>query len=409
VKIRPYNASIDSKAVHRIWYDIRWIDGEDDAKALDTFLTNARAIVAEIDGEAECLVVSVPGDVRHLQSDISMGAVTAVSTSLIARKQGLASKLTARLIAEDAVEGLETSALGMFDQGYYNRLGFGTGPYENYLQFDPCDLNIDQPMRPPVRFGKEDSEAVYQSLVQRWRSHGAIRLFSAEHVQAEMAWTEKPFGLGYRNKRGDLTHFIWGKAKGENGPFTIGALAYQSREQLLELLALIKGIGDQAVSVKLREPGHIQLQDFINTPQRRATSSRGSELGTSHRANAFWQLRINDLEKCLSNTHLPGRKSISFNLDLSDPITRYLESDQPWQGISGEYTVDLGEECRAVKGLKAGLPLVKATVPGMSRLWQGSASATAIALAGELQAEDSVLDSLEQTLSLPLPRMGWEF
>jgi len=224
-----------------------------------------------------------------------------------------------------------------------------------------------------------------------------------------LAWTENPFGLGYRNGNGELTHFFWGKAKKESGPFVISAIAYQNRRQLLELLALLIDIGDQAVSVRLTEPFHIQLQDFLKTPNRRTQTTVGSQLGTRNVASAFWQLRINDIQKCLAKSHLPGRTKLSFNLSLTDPITKYLDINQLWQGAGGDFTVHLGEDCEAIKGHKAGLPILEAGVPGFSRLWLGSASANALALNGEIKAADDLLNQLEQTLSLPLPKLGWEF
>ena len=77
-------------------------------------------------------------------------------------------------------------------------------------------------------------------------------MLAAEFAHADMGWTEDAFGLGYRN------------AKSEHGPLTINALAYQNTEQLLELLATLKGQGDQVYSVSLLEPSHLQMQDLIN-------------------------------------------------------------------------------------------------------------------------------------------------
>lgn len=53
---------------------------------------------------------------RHLESEIPLSSIASVTTSLIARKQGLASRMTAALIAEAAQSGSELSALGMFER-----------------------------------------------------------------------------------------------------------------------------------------------------------------------------------------------------------------------------------------------------------------------------------------------------
>ena len=66
--------------------------------------------------------------------------VTAVTTSRIARKQGFARVMTARQLAEAAENGAEVAALGMFDQGFYDQVGFGTGGYEHSIRFDPARI-----------------------------------------------------------------------------------------------------------------------------------------------------------------------------------------------------------------------------------------------------------------------------
>ncbi|MBT8147464.1 MAG: sterol carrier protein domain-containing protein, partial [Gammaproteobacteria bacterium] len=307
---------------------------------------------------------------------------------------------------------LDVAALGMFEQGYYTRLGFGTGPYQHFLHLDPSDLLIDRKTEVPVRLSVDDYQDVHQAMTKRWKSHGGVNLDPPQIVQAEMGWTEQPFGLGFRNNLGELTHFLWGKGSGETGPYVINAMAYQNGGQLMELLALLSGLSDQVVSVHLREPSHLQLQDLLKTPLRRLnlfSGSNNNRLAASHNSSAYWQLRINNLAPCLAATSLPVRKTLSFNLTLADPIVDYLTADQNWQGAGGEYTVHLGEQCEAVPAHSPGLPLLTAGVPGFSRLWLGSASATALSVVGDIAGPQELIAQLDQILSLPLPKMDWDF
>ena len=411
MSFRPYDPAKDQKAVHRIWRETDWIDraSKDDAGYMDIFLSGSRVLVADINDEAECLVASCPGSMRYLGGDISVAFVTAVTTSLIARKQGLASRLTAKIVAQDAEAGLKIAALGMFEQGYYSRLGFGTGPYEHKVSFNPSQLNIAYKARIPERLGIDNFKDVHSALMHRWRGHGGVLLDPPELVHAELGMTESPFGLGYRDSSGYLTHFIWGSLKKESGPLKITALAYRSREQLIELLALIKSLGDQILVAHMMEPFHVQLQDLISEPFRRQSTTRGSRFAESNTAEAYWQIRINDLPGCLAQTHLPGRPTLSFNLSLIDPIEKYLAADQNWRGVAGEYTIHLGEQSEAQIGHRSGLPELVASVNGFSRLWLGCACANAIAIAGELEGPEDLLDQLEQCLSIPLPKPGWDF
>ncbi|HAT25532.1 MAG TPA: hypothetical protein DCS89_00840, partial [Gammaproteobacteria bacterium] len=97
-------------------------------------------------------------------------------------------------------------------------------------------------------------------------------------------------------------------------------------------------------------------------------------------AEAYWQLRINDLPSCLAMTRLPARPGLSFNLYLADPISEYLADDQAWQGIGGDYTIHFGEQSEAMPGHKKNLPVLHAAVGGFSRLWLGSVRANALAV-----------------------------
>ncbi|GJM12606.1 MAG: hypothetical protein DHS20C12_10090 [Pseudohongiella sp.] len=411
MKRRALDIQKDLPAIRRIWEEIGWLDRdeEDQAKYLSTFLHASHALVAEINDNAECMVATTKGSLQHLDSVLSLSIVASVTTSLIARKQGFASRLTAELVAKAALSGAELSALGMFEQGYYSRLGFGTGPYEHRVQFDPAQLSVSSKARIPQRLTTDDYKDVHFALSNRWASHGSVNVFAAEHAHAEMGWTDDAFGLGYRNDDGELTHFIWGENKGEHGPLTINALAYQNSEQLLELLSMLKGLSDQIYTVSILEPSHLQMQDLINSPFRRQTTTEGSEHEEGNYAEAFWQIRINNLEAVLEKTQLPGRPELSFNLELSDPIVDFLSEQSAWQGIAGNYSITLGEKCCASTGHQRGLPLLKASVGGFSRLWLGCASATAIALSGEISADRALLDSIEKSLCLPLPKTGWEF
>ncbi len=126
--VRRCDPGSDLEAVKRIWEECGWIEpgNERQAGALGHVLEYGETLVGVIGGDAECFVHRTPGSVRYDETDLSLCAVTAVTTSAIARNAGLASALTAQLIADGAAEGAAVSALGMFEQGFYNRFGLGT-------------------------------------------------------------------------------------------------------------------------------------------------------------------------------------------------------------------------------------------------------------------------------------------
>lgn len=411
MRIRTCDPAEDREALLRLWREIGWIerDDRDDAEALGHFLAAGRALVAEIDGAPECLACTCDGALSHLGRDVPLSIVSAVTTSLIARKRGCASRVTARAVADDALAGRPLAVLGMFEQGYYSRLGFGNGPYGHIARFSPERLTVTRRAGVAERLSKKDYRDVHQALTARQRGHGGVLVSPPEHVLAEMVWTEKPMGLGYRDGGGALSHFVWGSLKDEQGPFEISAMAWRGREQLLELLALLKGLGDQILLVEMHEPAQLQLQDLLAAPFRGWSRTEGGRYAEHIRAEAYWQARINDVPACLAATRLPGRPPLDFNLRLDDPIRPFLDPEHGWRGAGGDYTIRLGERCAAETGHAAGLPLLEAAVGGFTRLWLGAASANAIAGAGEIDGEQSLLDRLERTLSLPRPVVGWEF
>lgn len=406
---RNYDHKKDREAVRRIWHEVQWIEDEADEVILDDFLREGRALVAEREGSAECLVTANPGTLKYLKEDLKLSVVTSVTTSRVARKQGLAKKLTAQLIAEEAGAGALVSTLGIFEQGFYDQLGYGSGSYEHWLSFDPADILIDHELRPPLRLTKADHKVIHKALQARRIPHGGVTLLPESIAKAELAWTKKGFGLGYTDgPEGELTHFFWGRSEGEFGPLGIRVMAYQTLDQFVELMAVIKSLGDQIRLVKMREPGGMQLQDLIKTPFRSRIVTEKSKYEHINRAAAYWQSRICDLPGCIKATHLNSR-ALRFNLDLSDPIEAILKENQPWRGCAGKYTVALGSKSSANPGFEEGLPVLHADIGSFTRLWLGVQPATGLSLTGGLSGPDSLLDDLDEVLNLPKPHPDWDY
>ncbi|MBT5873967.1 MAG: GNAT family N-acetyltransferase [Candidatus Latescibacteria bacterium] len=408
---RPYNADVDREAAHRIWYECHWISNKDQERNMDEFLAGGggRVHVAELNGEAECLVASAPGSVRYLEEELRLSVITGVTTSRVARKQRFAGRLTAEVIAADVVDGAQVCVLSMFEQGFYDRLGFGTGGYEHMIRFDPADLNLDAVFRPPRRLSKDDAQMVHEAMLSRMRGHGGCNLLPVEVTKAELGWNEREFGLGYCDgPDGALSHFFWVIGKDESGPYHIKFLAYQTYGQLMELLALLKSLGDQIRLVSLVEPADIQLQDLVRQPFRGRTVTARTEYEQHLRANAYWQMRICDMPGCLEKTHLPG-ETVRFNLKLSDPIGQALDSSSPWSGVAGDYIIALGPESKADLGEDAKLPTMTASVGAFTRLWLGVRPASGLSATDELSAPVSLLAQLDHILRVPPARVGWDF
>jgi predicted acetyltransferase len=403
-----YNPKKDKKAVHEIWKEVGWIEG-DDYKPMDILIENSRTIVADINKRPECLVVSWLGDMMYQKSKLRLSCIAGVTTSLVARKQKLAGRVTAEKIALDAVDGAEICGLGMFEQGYYNMLGFGTGSYEHVAYFSPASLSVTVTPRVPVRLEKKDWKRTHECRLKRIRIHGSCVSDHSAPTRAEMLWAKAGFGFGYENDKGELTHFIWMNGKGrEHGPYNIWICAYRSYDQFIELLALLKSFGEQVHLISLEEPPNIHFQDFLEKPFKQRAISEKSKYENKMRSAAWVQWRILNLQKCLRKTHLKNGE-VSFNLKLHDPIERFLDNDAPWKGISGEYTITLGKNSSARKGLAKKLPVMEAEVGAFTRLWLGCLSASSLAVSDKLSAPKTLLEKLDNLLRLPPPRPDWPF
>jgi hypothetical protein len=249
----------------------------------------------------------------------------------------------------------------------------------------------------------------HAALLARYRRHGACNLHPAECTQVEFGWTAGDFGLGYFDgPGGELTHFFWCSPKGEHGPYNIYMMAYQNWDQFLELMALLKNMGDQVRQVRMREPGDIQLQDLLVQPFRYRQLTEKAKYENIARATAYWQLRICDLPGCLAQIHLPGEE-VRFNLKLSDPIEKYLDEDSPWRGVAGDYVVTLGASSSAERGTDPTLPTLTASVGAFSRMWLGVRPATGLSATDDLAGSFDLLDTLDRTFRLPTPRLDWDF
>jgi GNAT superfamily N-acetyltransferase len=404
---RPFEADRDRLAARRIWREVGWLRG-DDTRAMDAYVDAGRALVAEVEGQAECLVLSMPGALRYLDADLPWACVTGVTTSHVARGQGLATRLTARLVAQDAAAGAVVSGLGMFDQGFYNRLGFGSGGYGRRVAFDPAALRVPRLRRAPRRWTRDDGAILHAARLTRFRGHGGVTLTPAAQTIENALSHGDGFGLGFAD--GDRpTHGLWLSADDVyNGPYNVRFCFWRDHAEFIELLSVLASLADQVKSVRIAEPAGIQLQDLLDQPVRRAVIAQGTRFVSDIQCGARWQMRLNDLPAALAASHLPGPQ-VRFNLELSDPIADGLPPEQPWRGVAGAYRLTLGPQSAAEPGRDERLPTLTATVNAFTRLWLGVRPATGLAVTDALSGPPALLAALDIALRLPEPLPDWSF
>ncbi len=398
----------DREAVRRIWREVGWYPEGEPEKACDLCLQRFDGWVARKEGDAECCVLTTPGSIRYEREDLSLCGVIAVTTSRVARRQGLAARLTAAALAEAAKNGAAVAGLGMFEQGFYDRLGFGSMPYNLDMRFDPASLRVPVRARPPRRLTSEDGGVMHANRCARMRVHGSVVFDEPAVTEVDVRWQTKRFGLGYFE--GDrLTHHLFSEAESKNGPYSVRWLAYQNGNQLLELLALIAGLSDQVHLIRVPEPVHVQLQDLLHCPLRGLATMRNAKHEQRFQHVAWQQIRILDLQRCIAATRTD--RPVHFNLTLTDPVERYLDGATArggWRGIAGEYRVTLEEASEIAPGHRASLPELRASAGAFSRLWAGVRPASSLALTDDLTGPADLLAGLDRAAP-PQAQFDWMF
>jgi len=404
-EIRPY-VEADFEGVARHWHEIGWLDDKESEKEMVRHSISASSVsVGLVGGEAEAVSFWVPGLLRYLDADLALAVITAITTSPVARRHKFASRLTARAMAEAAASGSEACALGIFDQGFYDRLGFGTGPYDHRVTFDPALLEVEVPDRSPVRLTAADHAEIHALMARRFRPHGGVVLEPPELTEAVLSYIERGYGLGFRDD-GRLTHFVYLTVGDGKAPCDARWYGYETPAQLIELLGVMKSLSDQLVSIRMIEPQQIQFQDYIRRPFRDKRRTESSVHGYVNEAIAWWQMRILDVESCLSRVRW-REAAIAVNIVVEDPAEQFLEGE--WRGVGGQYIVRFDETTTVERGRDPALETVTCTVNCLTRWWLGVASASNLSLTGGFDASDNVLAALDSGLRVPSPVTGWDF
>ncbi len=396
----------DIKQLEQVWKECGWLEGKRDP--LDEILKHTESMVCELDGSAECLVVPVAGNIRYQDKELDLNCIAGVTTGVVGRRQGIAGRLTAQVIAREAERGAKVSCLGIFEQGFYNKLGFGNGKMDIISCFYPGDLNIPIKPRIPIRLTANDVEDMYYSRIRRLRGHGGVNLGKGLMLM-EIKYG-KCFGLGYRDPDGKLGHhfFCRGLSK-EHGPWRVEWIVYRNMKELQELLALMQGLGDQAYLIRMNEPPNIQIQDFLKKPLSHRAMSRRGEYEAASYSFAYWQMRMNDIPACFAAMSM-NTEPVRFNLVLEDLIERFLtDSSYSWKGVSGKYIVTIGPESAAEPGESPNLPTLTTTVNDLTRLWLGLKKASYLQIAGKMEAPESLIKALDAAINLPLAEPDWLF
>lgn len=406
--IRPFEFERDNEYVDRILLEVGWRRPQEPdvrREAREAFHRASDAYVAELSGEPECFVSTVHGDYRYRDHDLPFTGVTGVVTSRVARKQGLASATTVRALAAAAERGSVIAGLGIFDQGFYDKLGFGTGGYDHYLKIDPATLTVPYCTRVPVRLTPLNVPEMHEARLRRRRTHGSVRLSPEAVTRFNSTHSATDFGLGFRDEAGTLTHHLWVHTQDSRiGPYRILWTAFSTIAEYLDLLGLMRNLGDQLYMVYVPEPAGVQLQDFIRRPFRRYQEARRGEFETDSKASANFQYRILDVAQAFQAAagvmRLPA-----FTMRVTDPVSPFLHDHDGWQGVAGDYEVGPHGAARIAAGV--GQPDLTLPVSDLTRGWLGVLPFSTLRDMGGAALSGDLARELDAAFAGPSPHTDW--
>jgi len=406
--MRPYDHDRDLATVLSIWNELNWLeDCEHREAGLRAFLRDTHGVVEELDGRVEAHVGIRDGRVNHEGRWLPLGMVACVTTSPVARVGGLASRLTAAAVADAAERGAVAAALGMFDQGFYDRFGFGTGVPDPRRTIDPRTLDVPKLTRRPVRLGLTELDEVLACKRASHRAHGAALFDTDGDVEAEIRWYADGYILGFRDAAGTLTHCLFAVRKGEQGPDRIRWMAWRTRAELVELLSLIRSLADSLYAVRMADPIGVCMLDYVRRPFEAMEKRLKGTFGHPDSANAWEQWRILQPTPAFAGVRAAGEATLT--VQLTDPIADHLAPERAWRGVAGPWTLRLGESSSMTPGGATDAPVLEASINALSRWWLGVRPASHLALSDDFAATPELLATLDRCWRPPLPRNDWEF
>ncbi len=404
-----YSKNKHFKDCVKIWQDIGWLKSNQEKLAEISFSADD-ALVCEQNDTALAFGLANYGSYYHNnhKAKLPFCAISAITVALHGRKHGFAGILTAELLARAAEKGKTFAGLGMFEQGFYDRFGFSNYPYTNTVKFRPSDLLVKGNFNSvPVRLTPEEYTRIHANRIHRYHPHGSIDL-PERSSQEQLAINKQTFIMGFQNLKGELTHhYAVRSIPGEHGPMRIIWAAFKNDSQFKDILLSLKTFSDQVDIIFMPEPVGIQFQSLLKKPIAESRrSNQNNSIRTGVNTIAWLQGRILNLHSCINT--MKCNSKINFNLKLTDPIEKYLDSSFTWRGCAGEYTINLSEQSSVQDGFTNNLPLMECSINTFSKLWSGSSKASKLPYTDSINAPEQLLADLDEVINLPLPSYDWE-
>jgi hypothetical protein len=157
----------------------------------------------------------------------------------------------------------------------------------------------------------------------------------------------------------------------------------------------------------MMEPPEIQLQSLLRRPFRSQAIATKGKFSAQQETYAWYQLRILNVAQCIAAVVWPGAP-LRFQLTVHDPVQALLADHPGWQGVQGDYVIDLGATSSARRGVETGLPVLDCSVGALSRLLWGVTQASSLCVTDNMRVDAQLLPVLDRIFT-ERPHPFWDF
>ena len=340
------------------------------------------ACVTRIDGDAECMVVwrtRPKSDISR--KDLPFSAVAGRPSHPASHENKGLAGTTHRTLGRTRSKRRAHSYQGLsfFEQGYYDRLGFGTAQYEDWIGFDPALLNVPFPARPPKTIHHRRLRTrMHQSRLASKKTNTAFVTFPDPNMdpQRQMRHQERLRPRATSTKPQTKSHTTSGAATTtmqNTAPTSSNGWLTRPPEQFLELMGIIRSPRRSSPNDQHEPaPPHPDTRPPQRNPSKTEWTTSKSKFATfsrSHRLLAKPHQRPTQMPR--KNTP-PRAPTTQFNLQLTDPIDDFLPEDETWKSTTGPiHHHPRTRILRDPRHTKKTSQTLKTTTSAFSRMWLG--------------------------------------
>jgi len=225
----------------------------DELQQREKYYTDARALVAFVDGEPQATSTSHDMTQNVRGKVVRMGGVAAVASMPAGRRRGIVRRIFEETFRMQHEMQMPVSALYPFRDSFYERMGYASFPKPRFLTIKPETLaplvRLDKPgccEQVSMRDGFDEWRAFLESYQQA--THG----FSLKHTSNAVGWKDRnDWWLSFARHEGEIVGAMTFRITGYTEKLEVGSFYTTSSIGRYQLLDLIARHTDQVSEVQI--------------------------------------------------------------------------------------------------------------------------------------------------------------